>query len=110
MTAPNSRELERRTREMHALTEVAKTLASPHGLPELLREALDKLAEMFEPAELGAVMLWDASSGLFRAAAAFGSTLTSCARSAFAPVKLSPAKSLTQERRVCSRPLRRSRT
>ncbi len=75
MIASNGRELERRTREMHALTEVAKTLASPYSLPELLRAALDKLAEMFEPAELGAVMLWDASSGLFRAAAAFGYSL-----------------------------------
>lgn len=72
MLAPDGRELERRTRELLALTEVAKTLTSPHGLPELLRAALDKLAEVFEPAELGAVMLWDASAGLFRAAAAFG--------------------------------------
>jgi signal transduction histidine kinase len=72
MTASNGRELERRTRELHALTEVAKTLTSPHGLPEVLRAALDKLAAVFEPAELGAVMLWDASSGLFRAATAFG--------------------------------------
>jgi signal transduction histidine kinase len=72
MITANGRELERRTREMRALTEVAKTLTAPHGLPELLRAALDKLAEMFEPAELGAVMLWDASSGLFRAAAAYG--------------------------------------
>ena len=37
-----------------------------------MRAALDKLAQVFEPAEIGAVMLWDQSSGLFRAAAAFG--------------------------------------
>jgi len=73
--ASNGRELERRTRELHALTEVAKTLTSPQGLPESLRAALDKLAEVFEPAELGAVMLWDVSSGLFRAATAFGYNL-----------------------------------
>ncbi len=56
MTASNGREPERRTRELHALTEVAKMLTSPHGLPEVLRAALDKLAEVFEPAELGAMV------------------------------------------------------
>ncbi len=34
------------------------------------------LALAFEPAEAGSIMLWDASSGLFRAQAAFGYDLT----------------------------------
>jgi len=72
MSTSNGHELERLQREVFALTEVAKTLTSPHNLPELLRAALDKLAQVFEPAELGMVMLWDESSGLFRAEAAFG--------------------------------------
>jgi signal transduction histidine kinase len=64
--------LERPTRELHALTEVAKTLNAPLALPELLAAVLETLADVLEPAEAGAVMLWDASAGVFRAAAAFG--------------------------------------
>jgi K+-sensing histidine kinase KdpD len=72
VSAANAHELERLQRELFALTEVAKTLTSPHELADLLRAALDKLAEVFEPAELGVVLLWDESSGLFRPEAAFG--------------------------------------
>jgi signal transduction histidine kinase len=72
----NVSELERRTRELHALTEVAKTLTMPLELPELLGAVLDKLAAVLEPAEAGTVMLWDASSGVFRPAAAFGYDIT----------------------------------
>jgi len=43
MPAPDSRELERRTRELHALTEVAKALTSPFTLPALLGAVMDKL-------------------------------------------------------------------
>ena len=76
MSTPNGSELERLPRELHALTEVAKTLTGPDTLAELLRAALDRLAQVFEPAEIGAVMLWDASSGLFHAQAAFGYDLS----------------------------------
>ena len=72
MTTSNHHELERRTRELHVLSEVAKTLTAPSDLPTLLRAALDRLASVFEPAELGVVMLWDQSAGLFRPVAAFG--------------------------------------
>ena len=68
----NAYELERLQRELYALTEVAKTLTFPHELADLLRAALDKLAEVFEPAELGIVLLWDESAGLFRPEAALG--------------------------------------
>jgi signal transduction histidine kinase len=66
------RDLERFTRELHALTEVAKTLTAPLDLPELLAAVMDKLINVLEPAEVGAVMLWDEPAGLFRAEAAFG--------------------------------------
>lgn len=65
-------ELERRTREFYTLTQVAKTLAAPLPLPELLGAVMERLAEALEPAELGVIMLWDNSAGLFRPAAAFG--------------------------------------
>jgi hypothetical protein len=63
--------LERPTRELHALTEAAKTLNAPLALPELLAAVLETLADVLEPAEAGADAV-DASSGVFRAAAAFG--------------------------------------
>jgi K+-sensing histidine kinase KdpD len=72
MSTSNNSELERRTGELHVLSEVAKTLTAPSDLPALLRAALDKLASVFKPAELGVVMLWDQSAGLFRPVAAFG--------------------------------------
>jgi signal transduction histidine kinase len=60
------------SKEMHALTEVAKTLTKPLDLPELLDAILQKLIGTLEPAEIGAVMLWDQSEGVFWPAAAFG--------------------------------------
>lgn len=76
MSTTNGIELERRTRELHVLSEVAKTLTAPYGLLELLRAALDQLAAVFEPAEIGTVMLRDEASGLLRSAAAFGYDFT----------------------------------
>jgi len=72
VSAINDRELERRIGELHALTEVAKTLTAPLELPGLLGAVMDKLENVLEPAEVGAILLWDQSSGLFRAEAAFG--------------------------------------
>ena len=72
MPAANRTELERRTRELYSLSEVAKTLTAVLDLPELLGAVMDKLSRVLEPAEAGAIMLWDQSSGLFRAVAAFG--------------------------------------
>jgi K+-sensing histidine kinase KdpD len=63
---------ERLQREIYALTEVAKTLTLPLELSELLNAVVQRIVGVIEPAEVGAVMLWDQSSGLFRAAAAFG--------------------------------------
>ena len=75
MSPSNNQELARRTREFYALTQVAKTLAAPLDLPELLGAVMNRLADALEPAELGVIMLWDDSAGLFRPAAAFGYNL-----------------------------------
>ncbi len=58
--------------QVHALTEISKTLTLPLELPELLEVVLRKIADVIQPADVGAVMLWDQSSGLFRSVAAFG--------------------------------------
>ncbi len=65
-------DIERLQRELYALTEVAKTLTLPLELPELLNAVMQKIIGVIEPAEVGAVMLWDQSSGLFRPSAVFG--------------------------------------
>lgn len=71
-TVSDSHEVERLTRELHALTEVAKTITKPLSLSKLLDAIMTKLIGVLKPAEVGAVMLWDQSAGLFRPAAAFG--------------------------------------
>ncbi len=65
-------ELERLRRELHALTEIAKTLTAPLDIAALLQAVMDRLVNVLEPAETGVIMLWDQSVGLFRPAAAFG--------------------------------------
>jgi len=70
------REPERLRRELHALIEVAKTLTAPLDLPALLGAVMDKLYKVVEPADLGAIMLWDESAGVFRPEATFGYDLT----------------------------------
>jgi K+-sensing histidine kinase KdpD len=62
----------RLSREFHALTEVAKTLASPLELSALLDAVLRRIVDVVEQADVGTVMLWDQSAGLFRPEAAFG--------------------------------------
>jgi K+-sensing histidine kinase KdpD len=64
--------VKRLTSELHALTEVAKTITVALDLPELLNAILDKIIGVLKPAQIGAVMLWDQSAGLFRPVAAFG--------------------------------------
>jgi len=72
MPAGDESDIQRLRSQLHALTEVAKTLASPLDLPDLLAAVLDKITMVLAPAQAGAIMLWDPSSGLFRAEAAFG--------------------------------------
>jgi K+-sensing histidine kinase KdpD len=64
--------IERLQRQLYALTEIAKTLTLPLELPELLNAVIKKIIGVIEPAEVGAVMLWDQPAGLFRSSAAFG--------------------------------------
>src|SRR4030043_1570924 len=66
------KDIERLRRQLYARTEIAKTLTLPLELPELLNAVIQKIIGVIEPAEVGAVMLWDQPSGLFRSTAAFG--------------------------------------
>ena len=66
------KDIERLQLQLYALTEIAKTLTLPLELPELLNAVIQKIIGVIEPAEVGAVMLWDQPAGLFRSAAAFG--------------------------------------
>jgi K+-sensing histidine kinase KdpD len=72
MLSLKDRASERLTNELAALTEVAKTLAVPDELPELLNSVMQTILNVLEQADIGAIMLWDQSAGLFRAAAAIG--------------------------------------
>jgi signal transduction histidine kinase len=72
MCESEAKMLERRTREIRSLTEVAKVLTSPLKFPDLLAAVMNKLVDVLEPAEFGAVMLWDEATGSLRAEAAFG--------------------------------------
>ncbi len=63
--------VERLTRELHALTEVAKTLTSTIGLQELLGAIMAKIIGVLEPAEIGAIMLWDQAAGTLPALGGF---------------------------------------
>jgi K+-sensing histidine kinase KdpD len=64
--------IEQLSRQIHALTEVSKTLASPLELHALLNAVMDKIIGVLEPADIGTIMLWDQSAGLFRVEASFG--------------------------------------
>jgi signal transduction histidine kinase len=72
MPSNDTSELRRRTRELLALTEVAKTLTAPLNVTELLQAVMSKLFNVIDPADFGLVMLWDHAAGLFRSMATFG--------------------------------------
>jgi len=72
MSNPDTQKIEQITGELYALAEIAKTITSLLELPELLQAIMDKLSGVLPPAEVGAVMLWDQSAGLFQPKAAFG--------------------------------------
>lgn len=65
-------QVERQERELRALTEVAKTLTAALPLSALLGAIMDRIIGVLEPAEIGAIMIWDPDSGVLRAQAAFG--------------------------------------
>jgi K+-sensing histidine kinase KdpD len=58
--------------ELHALTEIAKAITFPLELPELLETVMKTIVGVLEQADIGAIMLWDQSTGLFRPAATVG--------------------------------------
>jgi K+-sensing histidine kinase KdpD len=72
MSVPSNGNHRRINRELFALTEVAKTLASPLELPDLLEAVMKKIPGVIEAAEIGLVMLWDQPAGLFRPVATIG--------------------------------------
>jgi signal transduction histidine kinase len=59
-------------RQLHVLNEVARTITYPLELSDMLNRVMDTIIGVIEPAEVGLVMLWDQSAGLFRAEGAFG--------------------------------------
>src|SRR4030067_578877 len=63
---------DRQADALEALTEVAKALATPLDLPELLEAVMRTIGRVLAPADIGAIMLWDQPAGLFRPAAALG--------------------------------------
>jgi signal transduction histidine kinase len=67
---------ERQADELGALTEIAKALVAPLAFPELLDSVMQTIGRVLEPADVGAIMLWDQPTGLFRPAAGFGYDLT----------------------------------
>jgi len=72
MVAPARTGITRAQRELHALFEVAKTLNAAQELPDLLGAVMHRLVNVLDPAEVGVIMLWDDTAGLFRPAATFG--------------------------------------
>ncbi len=80
----------RLSREFHALTEVAKTLASPLELSALLDAVLRRIVDVVEQADVGTVMLWDQAAGLFRPGASYGFDLE-----ALKDIALRAGKSIT---------------
>jgi K+-sensing histidine kinase KdpD len=58
--------------EFQALNAVARTLVAPLELPELLDSVMRTIVQVLEQADIGAVMLWDQPSGVFKPAAAIG--------------------------------------
>jgi K+-sensing histidine kinase KdpD len=68
----NNPGITRLERQLHAVTEVSKTLTAPIELKKLLEAVMDKLIGVIEPAEAGVIMLWDQSAGLFRPEASYG--------------------------------------
>lgn len=65
----------RRGLELRVLTRVAKALATPSALPDLLQAVMQEISPLLAPSEYGVLLLWDPSEGLFRAQAVCGKGL-----------------------------------
>jgi K+-sensing histidine kinase KdpD len=75
------------------LTEIARTLAAYHELPELLQSVLDKITTVLEPAEFGVILLWDPAAKVFRPQAVSGPVLRD--RDAVLAISLVEGESIT---------------
>ena len=62
-------------RKLNVITEVSKSLTTALALPDLLKQVMDRIADLLAPAEFGVVMLWDVSTNVFRPTAACGQGL-----------------------------------
>ena len=60
------------TSKLRALTEVAEVLAARMELVPLLQSVMDKIIEILDPAEFGAILFWDETRKVFQPQAAAG--------------------------------------
>ncbi len=75
MSVTTSDALERDKRELHSLTEIAKTLTAALDLPALLSTVMDQLANVIEPADIGAILLWDEQTAQLHPTVTYGCDL-----------------------------------
>jgi K+-sensing histidine kinase KdpD len=75
MSASQESILDHAQEELRALARVARTLASPLELPDLLTAAMQTVARVIRQADVGAIMLCDEPSNVIRPVAAFGCNL-----------------------------------
>ena len=80
-------------RELHALSEVAKTLTSALPIQDLLDAVMVRIDEVLEPAEFGVILLWELSEGVFLPEAACGRGLRDL--QALRAIRLSQGESIT---------------
>lgn len=81
------------SRELFALTEVAKALTTHLALTDLLEAVMDRIDEALAPAEFGVLLLWDADDGFFRPRASCGPGIRD--RQALYAIQLDQFESIT---------------
>jgi K+-sensing histidine kinase KdpD len=75
MSIVENRQTGNRNRELHAVTEVAKTLTMHLDLHKLLEAVMNKIDDVLDPAEFGVILLWDPTQATFRPQASCGAGL-----------------------------------
>src|SRR5512139_2989405 len=94
---------ERLTGELHVIAGVARILADGRGLPEKLNAVVQTLVDGMPPADVGAIMLWDQSEGLFRSAAAAGYDAQALREMGLHPGESLTGKAFDEGRALCWR-------
>lgn len=79
--------------KLNVITEVARTLAAHLEITELLQSVLDKITHILQPAEFGAILLWDPALRIFRPQAAAGPSIKD--REAILAINLVEDESIT---------------